>query len=73
MTTLWLDTETFCACDLKAYGTPLYAEHPSAESWSFGGAVDEDKPVVEDLTGRPARLLEPLEDQEISERPAVPS
>ena len=50
MTTLWLDTETFCACDLKAHGTPFYAEHPSSEIVVFRGAVDEDEPVVEDLS-----------------------
>lgn len=49
---LWFDTETYSECDLKAHGTPRYAEHPSTEITVAQWAVDDGEPVVEDLTGR---------------------
>lgn len=52
MTTLWLDCETYSECDLKAHGTHRYAEHEATEIMIVQWAVDDDDPVVEDLTGR---------------------
>jgi len=52
MKVLWLDTETYSECDLKAHGTPRYAEHPSTEITVAQWALGDGEPVVEDLTGR---------------------
>jgi DNA polymerase len=52
MTTLWLDTETFSECDLKAHGTHRYAEHPSTEITVAQWAVDDAEPVVVDCTAQ---------------------
>ena len=52
MTILWLDTETFSECDLKAHGTPRYAEHPSTEITVAQWAQEGDEPTVEDCTGK---------------------
>lgn len=49
---LWLDTETYSECDLKAHGTHRYAEHPSTEIIVAQWAVDDGEPNVEDLTGK---------------------
>ena len=48
MTTLWFDTETFSECDLKAHGTPRYAEHKSTSIMVAQWAVDDGEPVVVD-------------------------
>jgi len=52
MNLLFLDTETYSECDLKAHGTHRYAADPSTEiqvvQWSLG----EGEIHVEDLTGR---------------------
>jgi DNA polymerase len=61
MTTLWFDCETYSECDLKAHGTPRYAEHPSTEITVAQWAFDEGEPVVEDLSGR-ARASDQLLD-----------
>jgi DNA polymerase len=50
MTTLWLDTETFSECDLKAHGTHRYAEHPSTEITVAQWAVDDGEPQVVDCS-----------------------
>lgn len=50
MTTLWLDTETFSECDLKAHGTHRYAEHPTTEIMVAQWAIDDGEPEVADLT-----------------------
>lgn len=50
MTTLFLDTETYSECDLKAHGTHRYAEHPGTEITVAQWAVDDDEPEVADLT-----------------------
>ena len=50
MTTLWLDTETYSECDLRAHGTHRYAEHESTEITVAQFALDDDDPVVIDCT-----------------------
>jgi DNA polymerase len=50
MTTLWFDCESFSECDLKAHGTHRYAEHESTRITVAQWAIDDGKPVVEDLT-----------------------
>jgi DNA polymerase len=50
MTTLWLDTETFSECDLKAHGTHRYAEHESTEITVAQWAIDDGEPKVVDCT-----------------------
>lgn len=50
MTTLYLDTETFSECDLKAHGTHRYAEHESTQIIVAQWAVDEGRPSVLDCT-----------------------
>ena len=64
MTTLWLDTETFSECDLKAHGTHRYAEHPSTEITVAQWAIDDGEPQVYDCTGRviPSLVLALLRD-----------
>lgn len=50
---LFLDTETFSACDLKKCGSYAYAEHPSTEIMITTFAID-DGPVMEwDATADP--------------------
>ena len=50
---LFLDTETFSACDLKKCGSYAYAEHPSTEIMITTFAID-DGPVMEwDVTADP--------------------
>lgn len=50
---LFLDTETFSACDLKKCGSYAYAEHPSTEIMIATFAID-DGPVMEwDVTADP--------------------
>lgn len=50
---LFLDTETFSACDLKKCGPYAYAEHPSTEIMIATFAID-DGPVMEwDVTADP--------------------
>lgn len=51
-TLLYLDTETFSTCDLKAHGTHRYAEHESTEITIAQWAVDDGEPVVVDCTAR---------------------
>lgn len=51
MNILWGDTETYSECDLKAHGTPRYAEHESTEITVWQWALNDGEPVVEDLTG----------------------
>jgi hypothetical protein len=46
VTTLYLDTETFSECDLKAHGTHRYAEHPSTEITVAQWAIDDGEPTV---------------------------
>jgi DNA polymerase len=53
MTTLFLDTEAFSECNLKAHGTHRYAEHPSTEITVAQWAVDDDEPTVCDMTDGP--------------------
>jgi DNA polymerase bacteriophage-type len=50
VTILWLDTETYSECDLKAHGTHRYAEHPSTEITVAQWAVDDGEPIVRDCT-----------------------
>ena len=50
MTILWLDTETFSECDLKAHGTHRYAEHESTEITVAQWAIDDSEPMVLDCT-----------------------
>jgi DNA polymerase bacteriophage-type len=52
-TILWLDTETYSECDLKAHGTHRYAEHPSTEITVAQWAVNDGEPVVLDCTAIP--------------------
>lgn len=52
MTILWLDTETYSECDLKAHGTHRYAEHPSTEITVAQWAIDDMEPQVVDCTGK---------------------
>lgn len=61
---LWLDTETFSECDLKA-GTHRYAEHESTEITVAQWAIDDGEPIVVDCTGRymPPELVDILNDQ----------
>ncbi len=61
-TTLWFDCETFSECDLKAHGTPRYAEHPSTEIIVAQWALDDGTPHVEDITvaGAPSGTLQTL-------------
>ena len=63
MTTLWLDTETYSECDLKAHGTHRYAEHESTEITVAQWAIDDGEPVVWDCTenGVPWEVLAHLE------------
>ncbi|CAB4124635.1 DNA-directed DNA polymerase, family A, palm domain containing protein [uncultured Caudovirales phage] len=49
-TILWLDTETYSECDLKAHGTHRYAEHPSTEITVAQWAVGDGEPFVADCT-----------------------
>jgi DNA polymerase len=61
MTILWLDTETYSECDLKAHGTHRYAAHPSTEITVAQWAIDDGEPVVCDCTEpRLAPLLRDL-------------
>jgi DNA polymerase bacteriophage-type len=63
MTTLWLDTETYSECDLKAAGTHRYAEHPSTCITVAQWAIDDGEPVVADCTDPEHGILLPfLED-----------
>lgn len=69
MTTLWFDCETYSACDLKAHGTPRYAEHPSTEITVVQWAIDDGEPVVVDCTGHrcgPYGLLDYLGDPTVT-------
>ena len=50
---LYLDTETYSECDLKAHGTHRYAEHPSTEITVAQWALDDDEPTVHDMTRPP--------------------
>lgn len=50
MTTLWLDTETYSECDLRAHGTHRYAEHESTEITVAQWAIDDGGPEVLDCT-----------------------
>ena len=50
MTILWLDTETYSECDLKAHGTHRYAEHESTEIMVAQWAWGDDEPIVADCT-----------------------
>jgi DNA polymerase len=68
MKTLWFDTETYSEVDLFKAGTHAYAEDPSAEIILAQWAIDDDEPVVEDLTGRQApsaELIAHLLDDEV--------
>lgn len=47
---LFLDTETFSACDLKKAGAYAYAEHPTTEIMICTYAFDEDPVEVYDAT-----------------------
>jgi DNA polymerase len=51
MKILWLDTETYAKAELKTAGTHRYFESPTAEIMVAQWAIDEEEPVVEDLTG----------------------
>lgn len=64
MKTLWFDSETYSACDLKSAGTHRYAEDPSTEITVVQWAVDGEDPIVVDCTGRyvPAAIVELLKD-----------
>jgi DNA polymerase len=71
MTTLWLDTETFSECDLKAHGTHRYAEHPSTEITVAQWAVDDGEPVVVDCTAFDAHIHGGRDLIELLENPTV--
>jgi hypothetical protein len=47
---LWLDTETYSECDLKAHSTHRYAAHPSTEITVAQWAMNDDEPTVFDCT-----------------------
>lgn len=68
MTILWLDTETYSECDLKAHGTHRYAEHPSTEITVAQWAIDDDEPTVLDCTDQrvPADLVALLQSPRIT-------
>jgi DNA polymerase bacteriophage-type len=71
MTTLWLDTETYSECDLKAHGTHRYAAHPSTEITVAQWAVDDGEPNVMDCTVSPrycadTSLREMLQDPSVT-------
>ena len=68
MADLWLDTETYSECDLKAHGTHRYAEHPSTEIMVAQWALDDGEPLVCDCTGRrwPPHLIALLEDPTVT-------
>lgn len=59
---LWLDTETYSECDLKAHGTHRYAEHESTEITVAQWAIGDGETIVEDLTGKqpPSKALQDL-------------
>lgn len=50
---LFLDTETFSACDLKKCGAYAYAEHPATEIMICSYALDDGKVQVWDATADP--------------------
>ncbi len=50
---LFLDTETFSACDLKKCGAYAYAEHPTTEIMICSYALDDGKVQVWDATADP--------------------
>ena len=50
MRLLFLDTETYSECDLKAHGTHRYASDPSTEITVAQWALDDEEPTVVDLT-----------------------
>ena len=50
MTILWLDTETYSECDLKAHGTPRYAADPSTEIMVAQWAIGDGEPEITDCT-----------------------
>ena len=50
MKKLWFDTETFSAAELRSTGAHSYAEHPTTEIIVAQWAIDDQDPVVEDLT-----------------------
>lgn len=50
MKILWLDTETYSECDLKAHSTHRYAAHPSTEITVAQWAIDDEEPTVLDCT-----------------------
>lgn len=50
MKILWLDTETYSECDLKAHSTHRYAAHPSTEITVAQWAIDDAEPTVWDCT-----------------------
>jgi DNA polymerase len=70
MSTLYLDLETFSACDLKA-GTHAYAEHPSTEIIVAQWAIDDEEPKVCDVAttagyGIPPELAHALVDPTVT-------
>ena len=50
MTPLYLDTETFSECDLRAHGTARYAAHPSTWIIVAQWALGDDEPTVKDTS-----------------------
>lgn len=68
---LWLDLESFSECDLFASGSYRYAEDPSTELLVAQWALNDEEPIVRDLTGKqplPPDLLELLDDPSIEIR-----
>ena len=68
---LWLDTETYSECDLKSHSTHRYASHPSTEITVAQWAIDDEEPVVADLTGHPGVLVVPTPLRILLEDPDV--
>jgi DNA polymerase bacteriophage-type len=68
VTDLYLDTETYSECDLRAHGTHRYASHESTEITVAQWALDDGEPLVCDCTGRmwPPHLIALLEDPSIT-------
>jgi len=71
MTTLFLDTETYSECDLRAHGTARYAAHPSTEITVVQWAVEDCDPVVVDCTTASGKHSAPLTLRALLENPAI--
>ncbi len=60
MKILWLDTETYSECDLKAHSTHRYAAHPSTEITVAQWAIDDEEPTVLDCTAIARHVEKPM-------------